>query len=228
MSEKPIFDYIANYYDQWFETPLGKKIFESEKRAIESLIENGEGKTALDLGIGTGLFTQILRDKGFRVIGVDISEEMLKIAKRRGFEVIKHDLNDPLPFDSNSFDFVFSMTSIEFLKDPKPLFNETKRVLKDGGKFLLITLNSLSLWALKRRIEGFYNKNNLFNKGKFYSPNSLKNFFIEGWEILRCESKTFIPPWNPIFPFFWERFFSKIFPFAGAISIILLRKKQEV
>lgn len=225
MSEKPIFDDIANYYDQWFETPLGKKIFESEKRAIESLIENGENKLALDLGIGTGLFTQILRERGFRVIGVDISEEMLKIARKRGFEVIKHDFNDPLPFENDSFDFVFSMTSIEFLKDPKPLFNETKRVLKKDGKFLLITLNSLSLWAFKRRVEGFFDKNNLFNKGKFYSPYSLKKFFKEGWEILRCESKTFIPPWNPIFPSFWERIFSKILPFSGAISIILLKKK---
>lgn len=225
MSEKPIFDDIANYYDQWFETPLGKKIFDSERRAIESLIENGENKLALDLGIGTGLFTQILREKGFRVIGVDISEEMLKIARKRGFEVIKHDLNDPLPFENDSFDLVFSMTSIEFLKDPKPLFNETKRVLKKDGKFLLITLNSLSFWAFKRRVEGFFDKNNLFNKGKFYSPYSLKKFFKEGWEILRCESKTFIPPWNPIFPSFWEKIFSKIFPLSGAISIILLKKK---
>ncbi|MCX8095698.1 MAG: methyltransferase domain-containing protein [Caldisericia bacterium] len=225
MSEKPIFDDIANYYDKWFETPLGRKIFESEKRAIENLIEKGEGKLALDLGIGTGLFTQILRDKGYKVIGIDISEEMLKIAKLRGFEVIKHDFNEPLPFENNYFDLVFSMTSIEFLKDPRKLFNETRRVLKENGLFLLITLNSLSFWAIKRRIEGIFNKNNLFNKAKFYSPNSLKNFFRNGWEILKCESKTFIPPWNPIFPNFWEKFFSKIFPFSGAISIILLKKK---
>lgn len=226
MNDKPIFDNIANLYDKWFETPLGKKIFESEKRAIENLIEKVEGKVALDLGIGTGLFTQILREKGFRVIGVDISEEMLKIAKERGFEVIKHDLNNPLPFENESFDFVFSMTSIEFLKDPKPLFNEVKRVLKKDGKFLLITLNSLSLWALKRRVEGIFDKNNLFNKAKFYSPISLKKLFKNGWKILRCESKTFIPPWNPIFPKFWEDIISKIFPLFGAISIILIKKME--
>ncbi|MDI6861536.1 MAG: methyltransferase domain-containing protein [Caldisericia bacterium] len=225
MNGKPIFDDIANLYDKWFETPLGKKIFESEKRAIENLIEEGNGKVALDLGIGTGLFTQILREKGYKVIGIDISEEMLKIAKKRGFEVIKHDFNYPLPFEKESFDFVFSMTSIEFLLDPKPLFNEVKRILKKDGKFLLITLNSLSLWALKRRIEGLFDKNNLFNKARFYSPSSLKKFFKEGWKILRCESKTFIPPWNPLFPSFWENIFSKIFPSFGAISIILIKKK---
>ncbi len=224
MSNKEIFDDIANKYDLWFETPLGKKVFESEKRAIDGLIENGEGKIALDLGIGTGLFTQILKDKGFKVIGIDISEEMLKIARKRGFEVIKGDLNDPLPFEKESFDFIFSMTSIEFLKNPEKLFFEVKRVLKKNGKFLLVTLNSLSLWALKRRLRGFFIKDDLFKKAKFYSPNSLKKFFKNGWEILVCKSATFIPPWNSNFPLFWEKFISKIFPMCGAISIILLKK----
>jgi len=224
MNKKEIFDDLANSYDKWFETKLGRKIYESEKKAIENLIDDGKGALALDLGIGTGLFTQILKEKGYKVIGIDISLEMLKIAKERGFEVIKGDLNDPLPFEDEFFDFVFSMTSIEFLKDPRKLFSETKRVLKKNGKFLLITLNSLSLWAIKRRIRGFFKKSDLFNKAKFYSPYSLKRFFLNDWEIIRCESKTFIPPWNPIFPNFWEKVFSKIFPFSGAISIILLKK----
>ncbi|MBC7195151.1 MAG: methyltransferase domain-containing protein, partial [Caldisericia bacterium] len=212
MSNKEIFDDIANKYDLWFETPLGKKVFESEKRAIENLIDNGENKLAVDLGIGTGLFTQILREKGYRVIGIDISEEMLKIAKNRGFKVYKGDLNDPLFFESESIDFVFSMTSIEFLKNPEKLFREVNRILKKDGKFLLITLNSLSLWALKRRFRGLFKKDDLFKKGKFYSPCSLRKFFNEGWEILVCKSETFIPPWNPLFPSFWEKFISKIFP----------------
>ncbi len=224
MNKKEIFDDIANYYDSWFETPLGKKIYQSERKAIENLIENGENKLAVDLGIGTGLFTEILREKGYKVIGIDISEEMLKIARRRGFEVIKRDLNEPLPFQDESIDFVFSMTSIEFLKDPKNLFDEVKRVLKKDGKFLLITLNSISLWALKRRLRGFFKKDDFFNKAKFYSPFSLKKFFKDGWEILNIKSATFIPPWNPIFPSFWEKFISKIFPICGAISICLLKK----
>jgi len=222
--EKEIFDNIANHYDKWFETPLGKKVYLSEKRAIENLIDNVEGKTALDLGIGTGLFTQILKEKGYRVIGIDISDEMLKIARKKGFEVTKGDLNNPLPFEEESFDFVFSMTSIEFLKKPEKLIFDVKKILKKDGRFLLITLNSFSLWAIKRRIRGFFKKEDIFKKGKFYSPYKLKSFFKNGWEVLVCKSETFIPPWNPIFPSFWEKFISRIFPMCGAISIILLKK----
>jgi len=222
--KREIFDDLANRYDSWFETPLGKKIFESEKSCIEKLINKVEDKFAVDLGIGTGLFTKILREKGYKVIGIDISDEMLKIAKNRGFEVIKHDLNEPLPFNDESFDFVFSMTSIEFLKNPENLFEEVKRVLKKDGEFLLITLNSLSLWAFVRRVKGLFIKNYVFKKGRFYSPNKLRKFFDEKWEIEKFGTCTFIPPWNPIFPSFWERVFSLIFPFSGAISYILTKK----
>ncbi len=222
--EKEIFDNIANYYDKWFETPLGRKVYLSEKRAIEGLIENGEGKIALDLGIGTGLFTQILKEKGYKVVGIDISEEMLKIARKRGFEVIKGDLNNPLPFEEESFDFIFSMTAIEFLKKPEKLIKEANRVLRKDGKFLLITLNSLSLWAFVRRIKGIFIKDYVFNEGRFYSPNSLKMLFNKKWLILKVGTCTFIPPWNPIFPSFWENIFNKIFHFSGAISFILAKK----
>lgn len=222
--EKEIFNDLANRYDSWFETPLGKKIFESEKSCIEKLIKKVESKVAIDLGIGTGLFTKILREKGYKVIGIDISDEMLKIAKNRGFEVIKHDLNNPLPFNDESFDFVFSMTSIEFLKNPQNLMGEVHRILKKDGEFLLITLNSLSLWAFVRRIKGLFIKNYVFKKGRFYSPDKLSKFFNEKWEIEKSGTCTFIPPWNPIFPSFWERVFSFIFPFSGAISYILTKK----
>jgi ubiquinone/menaquinone biosynthesis C-methylase UbiE len=222
--EREIFDDLANRYDSWFETPLGKKIFESERSCIEKLIKKVEDKFAVDLGIGTGLFTKILKEKGYKVIGIDISDEMLKIAKNRGFEVIKHDLNNPLPFNDESFDFVFSMTSIEFLKNPENLVEEVYRILKKDGEFLLITLNSLSLWAFVRRVKGLFIKNYVFKKGRFYSPNRLRKFFDEKWEIEKFGTCTFIPPWNPIFPSFWERVFSVIFPFSGAISYILTKK----
>jgi ubiquinone/menaquinone biosynthesis C-methylase UbiE len=222
--EREIFDDLANRYDSWFETPLGKKIFESERSCIEKLIKKVEDKFAVDLGIGTGLFTKILREKGYRVIGIDISDEMLKIAKNRGFEVIKHDLNNPLPFNDESFDFVFSMTSIEFLKNPENLVEEVYRILKKDGEFLLITLNSLSLWAFVRRVKGLFIKNYVFKKGRFYSTYKLRKFFNDKWEIEKFGTCTFIPPWNPIFPSFWERVFSLIFPFSGAISYILTKK----
>ncbi len=219
-----VFDKLANIYDKWFETPLGKKIFLSERKCIEELIQEGDGKLAIDLGIGTGLFTLILRDKGYKVIGVDISDRMLEIAKQRGFEVIKHDLNLKLPFDDEVFDFAFSMTTIEMLKNRKEFVNEVYRILKKDSKFLLIALNSLSLWALIRRIKGLFIKDYVFKKGKFLSPKDLLSLFDEKWEILIKKTSTFIPPYNPVFLGFWENFIGKIFKSNGAISVILAKR----
>lgn len=80
--EKEIFNNLANKYDSWFETPLGRKIHISEKNCIENLVKKSSHEYAIDLGIGTGLFTKILKDKGYKIVGIDISDEMLKIAKK--------------------------------------------------------------------------------------------------------------------------------------------------
>ena len=222
--DKEIFNNLANKYDSWFDTPLGRKIYISEKNCIENLIKKSSHEYAIDLGIGTGLFTKILKDKGYKIVGIDISDEMLKIAKERRFDVIKYDLNKKLPFDNESFNFAFSMTSIEFLKKPEELIEEVYRILSKNGEFLLITLNSLSLWAFVRRLKGIFIKDYVFNKGKFYSPKNLLRFFNYKWKIEKIGTCTFISPWNPLFPSFWERVFGKIFTFSGAISYILVKK----
>lgn len=221
---KEIFDDIANRYDSWFETPLGRKIYLSEKNCIENLIKKSNQEVAIDLGIGTGLFTKILKEKGYKIVGLDISDQMLKIAKDRGYEVIKHDLNKKLPLSDESFNFAFSMTSIEFLSKPEELIEEVYRILKKDGEFLLITLNSISIWAVVRRVKGLFIKDYIFNKGRFYSPKNLKNLFNDRWKILKLGTCTFIPPWNPLLPSFWEKIFGKIFTFSGAISYILTKK----
>lgn len=225
MMKEPIFDRYADTYDSWFKTPLGKKVYILEKKCIEELMSDGKGKKALDLGIGTGLFTLLLKERGFDVVGVDISERMMEIAEKRGFKVLKHDLNNPLPFKDEEFDFVFSMTSIEFLKNPEDLVKETLRVLKNRGEFLLVTLNSLSLWAIIRRIKGVFKKNDVFRGARFYSPNILESLFRNGWKILVKKSCMFLPPWNTNNINFWEKYFKKVFFNFGALSIILARKE---
>lgn len=223
--EEPVFDKYADTYDSWFKTPLGKKVYVIEKRCVEELIPDGRGKRALDLGIGTGLFTLLLKEKGFDVVGVDISEKMMEVARKRGFKTIKHDFNYPLPFEDEEFDFIFSMTAIEFLRNPKNLVEESFRVLKRGGEFLLVALNSLSLWAFIRRINGVFKKEYVFKKAKFYSPNALERLFGDGWKIVVKKTCMFLPPWNTNNINFWERRFKKIFKNSGALSIILAKKE---
>ena len=101
----------------------------------------GRGR-ALDLGCGTGVITVSLVERGFDVVGVDHSPDMLaiaeeKLAHSRGggeHELRTADVRD-LPFASNEFDCVTCQGLLHHLEDIRPCISELVRVLKPGGFF---------------------------------------------------------------------------------------------
>ncbi len=92
----------------------------------------------LDLGCGyNGRLLQKIESKISRGVGLDIS-----VSKDTGSEkikLIKHDLNQPLPFSEDEFDTVTSLAVLEHLDEPQKSLQEIRRVLKPGGKLLLTT-----------------------------------------------------------------------------------------
>ncbi|MFX0006415.1 MAG: class I SAM-dependent methyltransferase [Promethearchaeota archaeon] len=94
----------------------------------------------LDLGSGTGLpYTKLLIEKGFRVLGIDLSAEMIKIAKKNvpSAEFKEMSMTD-LNF-KNKFDGIFSSYSM-LLLNPKLFKEAAKKItkaLKTGGLFYL-------------------------------------------------------------------------------------------
>ena len=103
------------------------------------------GTLSLDYGCGTGESTLFLKSQGYKVIGVDINDEMIKIAESRdhnGKYIIVDGLN--LPFDDNFFDLVFcSFVLLEISKRELiySVVKEIKRVLKNNGIFISIGAN---------------------------------------------------------------------------------------
>jgi ubiquinone/menaquinone biosynthesis C-methylase UbiE len=95
----------------------------------------------LDLACGTGRHTVPLTQTGVNVVGFDISERLLQIAKQRGAKKpVKGDLRF-LPFKQSSFDAVISMdTSFGYLpteRDDMQSLKEVRRMLALGGRFVL-------------------------------------------------------------------------------------------
>lgn len=90
----------------------------------------------LDAGCGPGAMLPMLQKYG-DVIGVDISDEALKHAKKRG-KVIKGDVTN-LDFKDNTFDVVLCMDVLYhmWVKDEMEALNELHRVLKKDGILLL-------------------------------------------------------------------------------------------
>ncbi len=101
----------------------------NEWRKIGTYLE--EEDSVLDIGVGSGegiLFYS--RHYGVRCTGSDVSDEALKMCRRKGLNVYKHDANTPLNHDDESFDVVLSQHVIEHLDDDLGPILESLRVAK--------------------------------------------------------------------------------------------------
>jgi methionine biosynthesis protein MetW len=102
----------------------------------------------IDLGCGDGHLTSIVANflKAKEVCGIDIQDRLLEKAKMRGIVTYKVDLNwEKLPFKDNYFDLALASEIIEHLLNPDNLLEESYRILKPGGYFIIKTPN-LSSW----------------------------------------------------------------------------------
>lgn len=98
----------------------------------------------LDLGTGTGRMLELLADRYRRAIGIDSSRDMLAIARAQLDEAgITHasvrqgDLFN-LPLDRESFDVVTIHQVLHFLHDPLPAIKEAARMLRPGGRVIIV------------------------------------------------------------------------------------------
>jgi 2-polyprenyl-3-methyl-5-hydroxy-6-metoxy-1,4-benzoquinol methylase len=102
---------------------------------MKKLIDTDETKTIL--GIGGGLFSIAKGLKGKEIITLDVVASFKP--------TIKSDLNDPLPLKASSVDIIIAGEVIEHLINPFRFLLEVKRVLREGGQFILSTPNEVDL-----------------------------------------------------------------------------------
>jgi predicted TPR repeat methyltransferase len=98
------------------------------------------GESILDLGIGTGLASELFRKAGLKVCGMDLDPDMLAACRAKGFTALTlHDLTEvPYPFGSQSFDHAVCVGVLDCFPDLSPVFAETARVLRRGGVFAFV------------------------------------------------------------------------------------------
>jgi SAM-dependent methyltransferase len=121
------FERYSFRYEAWFER--NEFAYQSELRAVRRQLP-GEG--GIEVGVGSGRFAAPL-GVGF---GVDPSVEMLKVAKRRGIDVVSG-VAEAVPFSSSLFNFVLMVTTICFLDDVETALKEAFRILKPGGSLIV-------------------------------------------------------------------------------------------
>jgi len=110
--------------------PLYKKVISQSNIGLQTKV--------LDIGCGSGLFLRMAGAKDAVATGIDVSPELLEIARQRNptATLLNEDM-EHLPFDDNSFDIVTGFNSFPYADDISAVMKEIKRVLKDDGKIAI-------------------------------------------------------------------------------------------
>jgi SAM-dependent methyltransferase len=137
MTSPPRYDGLADWYDR----EIGSlAVTTTALEVLGRLVGPGPGG-CLDLGCGTGIAIPGLLERGWRVVGVDLSGDQLRIAQQRAGPpravLVAADATT-LPFANSSFDAVASVLTHTDLDDPGAAFAEAARVLRRGGRLTYV------------------------------------------------------------------------------------------
>ncbi len=129
----PTYEKLADEYAK--RAPTKPFNADLERPTTQGLLPDIEGFDVLDAGCGPGITTAHLLEQGADVTGIDVSPKMLAHARERApaGRFLRADFSQPLPFESNRFDLVYSSLAFDYVEDWASLFSELGRVLRPHG-----------------------------------------------------------------------------------------------
>jgi len=122
------------------ETEFWQNVFRAESDYLCRALEGC--RDVLSVGCGPATVEDALSQRGFRATGLDVSSEAL-VGAAEGVKTVAARAED-LPFPSASFDAVIFVVSLQFIEDYRKALAQAARVLRDGGRIVVMLLNPLS------------------------------------------------------------------------------------
>jgi phosphatidylethanolamine/phosphatidyl-N-methylethanolamine N-methyltransferase len=137
---------VEQAYDRWapvYDFVFGGVFRKGRKAAIQAT--NRIGGRVLEVGVGTGISLPQYASH-LRIFGTDISEAMLRKAKRRVDDLDLKNVEglavmdaEKLEFPDNSFDVVMAQYVVTAVPNPEAALDEFARVLRPGGELIILT-----------------------------------------------------------------------------------------
>ncbi len=142
--------YLAHRYGYATRSAFFQKIFgvllylvPSRRAVVDAqvlFLHAKEGGSLLDVGCGNGQTLAWMAGLGWQVQGLDTDPVAVRVASSKGLKVNQGTLQSQ-QFAAESFDAIFMSHVIEHVHDPLSLLTECYRVLKPGGKLIVVTPN---------------------------------------------------------------------------------------
>lgn len=135
------------------------KRYDYKDRILESFATGCEGQRLLEVGCGLGLELAQLGRLGFRVTGIDLAPAAVKLCNGylrsqnvQGEAVLQN--AEQLEFPDDTFDAVYSSGVLQHTPNIRQAIDEIWRVLRPGGKILVILYHKRSWFYLLHKISG--------------------------------------------------------------------------
>jgi len=145
-------DFVSFYDAYWRDK--GDRVDRNRLELLARHIRPGE--RVLQVDCGPGWLPEMMIARGAQVVATDLSHVAVERARARGVDARQFDIDGgPLPFATDAFDVVVSDSQLEHRFDYEHALDEMTRVLRPGGRLILLLPNTahwrVRLWLLRGR-----------------------------------------------------------------------------
>ncbi|NNK45549.1 MAG: metalloregulator ArsR/SmtB family transcription factor [Altererythrobacter sp.] len=149
--------YFKRHAGEWDELRQLHSPDKQVEQALATALGDAPVGDLLDIGTGTGRIAELLADHASRVVALDKSLEMLKLARAKlqhlptdKVELVQGDFTD-LPFSEAQFDTVLLHQVLHFAQEPELVLQEAARVTRPGGRIAIVDFAAHSREDLRIR-----------------------------------------------------------------------------